>query len=803
VKIPPSVAIGLAWAAAWALPSPQVVAAQSAHPTPVRQSELATRLPDATPLTLRDASRDDRWMGLGVRDVRWAPDGAGVYFRWHRDPAPGQVEEADPWFLAAPDGSSVREASPEDVAAIPGEAVDWSPDGRMAVWERGGSVYLYQAGATPSVRAVATLSAPARSVRFAAGGGAVDFEVEEALYRYDVGRGSVSVIARVETVPADRPSAAGRWLEDQQRELLGHVREAARLTDARERVARLAPGRPQSIPVPAGTHVDQMVLSPDGRHLSFRARTPAGDRPPTEYVDYVDPSGYSTVHRARSKVGESRDTYRLGIIDVDPSRATDGITVRWVDISEAEEATVPHGLFWNLEGTRAVAQFIGESHRDLWIAEVDPATGEAAVLVHDHDDAWIGGPPIQANYLQPTLLEWLPGDRFVFASERSGWSHLHRVDPGGGTRALTEGAWEVRSATLSRDRTWWLLQGSREHPADDHLYRMPAGGGALTRLTDGEGRRVGYVSPDGTRLALLSDDATHMPDLWVGSVPGSYSGEWDGRRVTVSGSDAFWEHPLVAPEIVSFPHPDGENVWGAVYRPREPNPERAAVIHVHGGGYRQFAHRGWTVYGYALHLGFINYMVQQGYTVMDFDYRGGAGFGRDYRTDIARAMGISDVDGAVAAARYLVREEGVDSTRIGMYGVSYGGFMTLMSQFRYPGVFAAGVARAAVSDWAHYSDGWTSRILGVPHMDEEAYRVSSPIYHAEGLEDRLLITHGLVDDNVHFQDAARLIQRLVELEKEFEVMVYPVEPHTIATEASRYDLVRRQAAFFDRWLRGR
>ncbi|MDH5589375.1 MAG: S9 family peptidase, partial [Gemmatimonadota bacterium] len=186
-----------------------------------------------------------------------------------------------------------------------------------------------------------------------------------------------------------------------------------------------------------------------------------------------------------------------------------------------------------------------------------------------------------------------------------------------------------------------------------------------------------------------------------------------------------------------------------------------------------------------------------------FDYRGGAGFGRDYRTDIARAMGISDVDGAVAAARYLVREEGVDSTRIGMYGVSYGGFMTLMSQFRYPGVFAAGVARAAVSDWAHYSDGWTSRILGVPHMDEEAYRVSSPIYHAEGLEDRLLITHGLVDDNVHFQDAARLIQRLVELEKEFEVMVYPVEPHTIATEASRYDLVRRQAAFFDRWLRGR
>ncbi len=126
--------------------------------------------------------------------------------------------------------------------------------------------------------------------------------------------------------------------------------------------------------------------------------------------------------------------------------------------------------------------------------------------------------------------------------------------------------------------------------------------------------------------------------------------------------------------------------------------------------------------------------------------------------------------------------------------------MTLMSQFRYPGVFAAGIARAAVTDWAHYSDGWTSRILGVPHADPEAYRRSSPIYYAEGLQDHLLITHGLIDDNVHFQDAARLVQRLIELEQDFEVMYYPVEPHTIQTEASRYDYVKRAMTFFDRHL---
>jgi dipeptidyl aminopeptidase/acylaminoacyl peptidase len=208
------------------------------------------------------------------------------------------------------------------------------------------------------------------------------------------------------------------------------------------------------------------------------------------------------------------------------------------------------------------------------------------------------------------------------------------------------------------------------------------------------------------------------------------------------------------------------------------------------------------VYGYALHLGFIHYMLEQGYTVLDLDYRGSAGFGRDYRTDISESMGIKDTDGAVAAARWLVANADVDPQRIGIYGVSYGGFLTLTSLFRYPGVFGAGIARAAVSDWAHYSDGWTSRILGVPHENPEAYRRSSPIYYAEGLADPLLITHGLVDDNVHFQDAARVIQRLIELEKEFDVMVYPVEPHTVETEASRFDLLRRQAAFFDAKLRG-
>ena len=131
-----------------------------------------------------------------------------------------------------------------------------------------------------------------------------------------------------------------------------------------------------------------------------------------------------------------------------------------------------------------------------------------------------------------------------------------------------------------------------------------------------------------------------------------------------------------------------------------------------------------------------------------------------------RSMGDKDVTGALVAVECLMAEHGVERQRIGIYSLSNGEFFTLMSLFKHPSVFAAGVANAVVTDWAHYNHLWTSRVLNLPHQDPDAYRKSSPIYFA--LQDHLLIVHGLIDDNVHFQDAARLVQRLIELEKSFE-----------------------------------
>jgi dipeptidyl aminopeptidase/acylaminoacyl peptidase len=231
------------------------------------------------------------------------------------------------------------------------------------------------------------------------------------------------------------------------------------------------------------------------------------------------------------------------------------------------------------------------------------------------------------------------------------------------------------------------------------------------------------------------------------------------------------------------------------------DPNGAAVVFVHGAGYLHNVHNYWSSYfrEYMFH----HFLAAQGYTVLDIDYRGSAGYGRDWRTAIYRWMGGKDLSDQVDGARWLVANEGIDAARIGMYGGSYGGFITLMALFTAADTFRSGAALRSVTDWAHYNDGYTSNILNDPQEDEEAYERSSPIYFAEnfGPDQHLLIPHGMVDTNVHFSDVVRLAQRLIELGKEnWEMAVYPVENHGFVEPTSWTDEYRRIFELFERTI---
>ena len=399
----------------------------------------------------------------------------------------------------------------------------------------------------------------------------------------------------------------------------------------------------------------------------------------------------------------------------------------------------------------------------------------------------------RAGFLQDGETAW-------FGSERSGWMHLYTVPAAGGdVTPVTSGEWEVLGADLSPDGKTWYLTANKENFAEVHFYTVPARGGAITRVTEPLGRQDATVSPDGKWLAVSHSEANHPPELYVQE---NRAGR-PLRKVTESTTEEWRRGPWIKPEIVMVPARDGVGVPARLYRPQgnvAPAGRRPAVIFVHGAGYAQNVHNWWSSY-YREYM-FHHLLASQGYTVLDMDYRGSAGHGRDWRTAIYRHMGGQDLTDNVDGARWLVREMGVDSARIGLYGGSYGGFMTLMAMFTTPGVFAAGAALRPVTDWAHYNDGYTSSILNDPQSDSTAYHVSSPIFHAEGLQGRLLICHGMVDDNVLFYDTVRLVQRLIELGKsDWNVALFPVERHGFTEVSSWRDEYRRIFELFETTLK--
>ena len=316
------------------------------------------------------------------------------------------------------------------------------------------------------------------------------------------------------------------------------------------------------------------------------------------------------------------------------------------------------------------------------------------------------------------------------------------------------------------------------------------------------GSNQAEVSPDESTLGLVFSYSNKPPEVYV--MPNAAGAQ--ARQVTTTPTEAWRSFKWIDPKVITFKARDGVDVYARLFTPEmigaRRDPTRPGVVFVHGAGYLQNAHKYWSTYfrEYMFH----NLLAARGYVVLDVDYRASSGYGRDWRTAIYRHMGGKDLEDIVDGAKYLTTAEKVDPKRIGVYGGSYGGFITLMAMFTTPDVFAAGAALRPVTDWAHYNHGYTSNILNKPQKDAEAYRKSSPIYFAEGLKGALLICHGMVDTNVHFQDSVRLAQRLIELRKEnWELAVYPVENHGFTEETSWADEYKRILKLFEDNLRGR
>lgn len=444
---------------------------------------------------------------------------------------------------------------------------------------------------------------------------------------------------------------------------------------------------------------------------------------------------------------------------------------------------------WSPDSSRILVRVVHPDMKRTQALVFNPAGGKPAVAVEDRDDAWV----------EPLWAAWSPDSReIVFVSERDGWAHLYVVAREGGTpRQITRGEWEIRTDRIfARDPQWAgghiYFSSTENGPSERHFYRIRPDSTGKEKLSAREGLHVGTVSEDGAHTALLTADLDNPFDLWV-----------NGRRVTTSPRPEFRQYPWPATRFVSFPsRGDRRPVAAKLLLPPgypEARKQWPAVFFIHGSGFATSVLKQWGSY-HELRYVFNCHLANKGYLVLDMDYRGSVGYGRDWRTGVYLHMGGRDLDDVLGGADYLRSLGHVDMNRIGLWGSSYGGFMAAMAMFLSPDTFKAGAAFSSVTDWENYNAFYTQQRLGRPQDYPEAYRRSSPITFARMLRNPLLLVHGMVDNNVLFQDTVQLAEKLIHEGKTFEQAYYPEESHLFVREETLIDAFRRAAEFFDRHL---
>ena len=752
----------------------------------------------------------EEWIGSLPEDIYWSDRGDCIYFRWN----PENEVKAPLYKVDTTSGNPVKVGLKKEMK-LPSRSGDLNEARTRKVYVKNGNLFIHYIK-KDNIQLLLNSKDNIGSPAFSKDDESVIFVMDQCLYEYrlDTHKLNSILVFREGHAPDDNKNTGNQhdqWLEDQQMELFSTLRKRKKKQEQLEELnKKMEPDLPKQAYTGRGRAVN-IRLSPDKRFVTYHIYQ-GGDRKSSHVPHFVTGDGYVDWKQARPKVGGDGYSYDLYIYDLERDTSYALVTKNIPGIKDQPEYLKEYdawekegdprkvhafGPYWSDDGQYALISVRSEDNKDRWLMLLDPVTGEPELLDRQRDEAWIAGPGITRSGWGEKL-GWMPDNKRIwFQSEESGYAHLYTVNVETGIKkALTAGNFEIYNPRTSKDEKYWYLSANKIHPGERHLYRMPLNGGKLTRLTFMEGRNDVVLSPDEKYMAIRHSYANQPWELYIKKNKLVAS----PVKITRSLTDSFRGYEWRKPEIVTFKANDGAMIYARLYKPDEYEFMGPAVIFVHGAGYLQNAHKWWS--NYFREYMFHNILVDNGYTVLDIDYRGSAGYGRDWRTAIYRHMGGKDLSDQVDGAEYFVDQHHVDPERIGIYGGSYGGFITLMALFKEPLTFAAGAALRSVTDWAHYNDSYTSNILNDPVSDSLAYKRSSPIYFAEGLEDPLLMCHGMVDHNVQFQDIVRLSQRLIELGKnDWELAVYPLEPHSFKEPESWTDEYKRIFKLFQEHLK--
>jgi dipeptidyl-peptidase 4 len=447
--------------------------------------------------------------------------------------------------------------------------------------------------------------------------------------------------------------------------------------------------------------------------------------------------------------------------------------------------TAPDGLM--------VVQVLSRDQQHLTLLRIGPLAGTTETLLVDEVKPWVN---VSDDLRFIHLPDAAPDDyTILWSSERSGWRELYLYDRGGALlRQLTDhDAFIEAVATVEAAGGWVAFHGWEDSPLERQLFRVPLDGGNVEQVTTAPGTHRCSFAPDKQSFVDLFDAVDSPPAATLHKLDGVEIGR---LQANAAPDPLLEELELVPPEFVEVTASDGTILHAAIFRPRDlaAGTKAPVIVSVYGGPGIQRVVNGWTMTSDLRPEA----LTQQGYLVFTLDNWGTARRGLAFESAVNRNLGDLEVRDQVGGIRWLAANvPEADTERTGIYGWSYGGYMSLMCLARAPQVFKAAAAGGPVTDWAEYDSCYTERYMGTPQENPEGYRGSMVMTHATDITGSLLLIHGLIDENVHFRHTGRLLQEsLIPLGIPYEQVVFPEERHHLRREADRVLLERAVGEFF-------
>mgnify|MGYP002712996918 CR=1 FL=1 len=628
----------------------------------------------------------------------------------------------------------------------------WGKDGRILIPLLGG--LFVQNGANGALQQIlAKGDHPILDARFSSDGNWIAYVQDAEIYVVSSSNRQTSEVLKTSEVSA------------QPRQLTSGARGTGKSNGLAEYIAQEEMGRRHGY-----------WWSPDSQAIAFAE------------VDESHIPVYRIVHQGQDAVGnkaqedhrypfagQANAKVRLGVIGLDSGETT------WMDLGDDEDIYLAR-VKWLANG-RLTAQIQNRAQSRLDLISYDPATGQGSTLLTETSDVWIN---------LHKMFRPLKNGRFIWASERTGFMHLYLYNEDGELeRPLTSGAWQVDSIEgIDQKNEQLYFSATRDSPLERHLYVVGFDGGEPRRITREPGTHTVTLAHSFTRFIDEFNSLSQAPTINLCALNGGRL----IRPIFTSNDPRLETLDLPTPQIVTLNSRDGIELFGTIYRPPAsfgagPFP---TIVCVYGGPHAQLVVNGWrdTINMRA------QFLAQQGYLVFMLDNRGSARRGLAFEGWIRRRMGIIEVQDQVDGVLWLVAQGLTDPERVGIYGWSYGGYMAAMCLMQAPETFKVAVAGAPVTHYDGYDTHYTERYMSTPQLNPDGYAQGSVMHYVAKLQGKLLLVHGLIDENVHFRHTARLINALIKARKPYDLLLFPNERHSPRSLADRVYMEERVRDYF-------